>query len=103
MHKIKFATNAKDKAVIEKIMQRAAAMREQRGMKVDRLSLLMDITACHLNGTPLKLAELLAADDFNLAHDVFGIERHMNRETGKLEGFFMPRFASHEAEVEKAA
>jgi hypothetical protein len=53
----------------------------------------MDITACHLNGCPLRLGELLGADDANFAHDVFGIRRHLNRETGKLEDCFCPRYA----------
>lgn len=53
----------------------------------------MDITACHANGCPLKLRELLAAEDFNFAHDVFGIRRHLNRETAQLGDYFMLRFA----------
>jgi len=37
-------------------------------------------------------------DDFSqVSHDVFGIGRHLDRETGKLEGFFHPRFALPEA------
>lgn len=54
----------------------------------------MDITACHLNGCPLKLDALLDADGFNFAHDVFGIRQHINRETGKLQDFFLPRYAA---------
>jgi hypothetical protein len=53
----------------------------------------MDITACHLNGCKLDLAKLLAADDFNFAHDVLGIRRHIDRETGQLMNCFRPRFA----------
>lgn len=53
----------------------------------------MDITATHANGCPLKLAELLAADDFNFSHDVAGIYRHLDRTTGKLLDCFLPRFA----------
>lgn len=40
-----------------------------------------------------KIAELLPADDFNFAHDVAGIRRRINRTTGKLENYFLPRFA----------
>lgn len=53
----------------------------------------MDIIATHLNGCPLKLQELLDADDDNFLHDVFGIRRHINRETGALEDFFDPRYS----------
>ncbi|MHB0965308.1 MAG: DUF6874 family protein [Bellilinea sp.] len=52
----------------------------------------MDITACHLNGCPLKLEALLHADDFNFVHDVQGIHQHLDRETGELKDCFLPRF-----------
>ncbi len=51
----------------------------------------MDLTACHCNGTPLDLDKLLAFDDFNFAHDAFGISRHINRTTGRLKDCFLPR------------
>lgn len=53
----------------------------------------MDLVACHRNGSPLRLSDLLAADDFNFTHDIVGIARHMDRATGKLAGLFRPRFA----------
>ena len=55
---------------------------------------MMDITAAHANGCPLRLSDLLVADDFNFAHDVFGIRRHLDRNTGTLGGHFVPRFAA---------
>lgn len=57
-----------------------------------RLDILMDLEAVHAS-VGLRLAELLAADDFNFQHDVDGIRRHLNRETGELGGHFLPRFA----------
>ena len=59
-----------------------------------RMSLHMDITAAHVNGCPLRLAEWLEADDFNFAHDIAGIVRHIDRDTGKIGGLFLPRFAA---------
>jgi len=56
-------------------------------------TVMMDLTACHTNGCPLKLKELLVADLFDFSHDYFGIRRHINRETGQLEGCFVPRYA----------
>lgn len=53
----------------------------------------MDIVATHMNGCPLRLRELLEADDLNFAHDVAGIARHIDRTTGKLTNCFLPRFA----------
>ena len=62
---------------------------------VDLLSTMMDLEACHCNGCPLDLISLLeAAGDADLAHDVAGITRHLNRETGRLEDYFRPRYAA---------
>lgn len=52
----------------------------------------MDLIATH-NSNPLDLERLLAADDFNFIHDVYGIARHIDRETGELGGCFSPRFS----------
>lgn len=60
---------------------------------VSLLTINMDVTACHLNGCPLKLKKLLKADDFNFAHDVIGISNHIDRETGTLLNCFLPRYA----------
>lgn len=81
-----------------------AIVRRARSMPgcVDALELNMDITAAHLNGCPLKLKELLSAPDFDFAHDVFGIQRHIDRRTGKLGNFFLPRYAQPESEVSHA-
>ena len=54
----------------------------------------MDITAVHCNGNPLKLRELAGADQFNFAHDVFGIANKIDRSTGKLANFFSPRYSA---------
>lgn len=63
----------------------------QRGYH--RINLLMDLTAADgVNGNDqLDWDRLLAADDFNFLHDVCGISRHMNRETGEIGGHFLPR------------
>jgi hypothetical protein len=52
----------------------------------------MDLSAVHVH-CPLRLVDLLTADDFNFAHDLSGIRQHINRTTGKLENHFLPRFA----------
>lgn len=62
-----------------------------------KLDCTMDINACHSNGCPLRLQELLDADDENFEHDVLGIRRHLNRETGQLMDCFVPRYAAHYA------
>lgn len=79
--------------VIHKIAARAVNMAIGAGFDYPMMDADMDITACHCNGMPLKLEALLSADEFNFAHDVFGIRRHIDRETGKIGGCFVPRFA----------
>ena len=89
---IKFKTTSKDRLLIKLIAQRA-----KRTFKNDAWKLKdweMDFTACHLNGTPLDLEALLKADNFNFAHDAAGIRRHLNREDGKLDESFSPRFSA---------
>lgn len=53
----------------------------------------MDVQATHANGCPLQLAELLNSDNTDFIHDVWGIMRHIDRRTGKLAGFFEPRYS----------
>jgi hypothetical protein len=94
---INWKATPKDKALIEQILDRAI---EQGFLRPkNRNNTRMDLTACHLNGSPLRLADLLATDDFNFLHDLRGIDRHMNRETGQLGGYFVPRFIEREEQV----
>jgi len=80
-------------AIIAKIAARAVEMANQN--KYTRMTAIMDISTCN-SSCPLRLDDLLAADDFNFAHDVFGINQHLNRETGELNDCFLPRFAKPE-------
>ena len=91
---IKWVTNREDMGLESQIAKRAVVMARELGIQYDQMTAVMDIDACHSNGNPLKLQELLDADDFNFSHDVFGIRRHINRTTGKLENCFLPRYSS---------
>jgi hypothetical protein len=82
-------TTEEDRGKIDRIMERACDLDE----RIDPLSLHMDLTATHLNGCPLNLEDLSETTDANLMHDVYGIMQHLNRNTGKLEGGFTPRYA----------
>lgn len=90
---MKMRSETKDSLKIMKIVQR---VRESENPPDDLLSLTMDLTACHLNGCPLDLDGLIKADDFDFFHDVYGVRRHLNRTTGRLENFFCPRYADRE-------
>jgi hypothetical protein len=99
-HAISFKVTNSDFDLIQKIAARADALQRQHRSPRDqreKTQFAMDVTAVHANGNPLRLADLLEADNFNFAHDVFGIERHLNRETGKLEDFFSPRFSRRQS------
>ena len=89
---VSFEVSREDSALIERITGRAVRLFAKHGQQIDGLSLMMDVTATHANGCPLKLAELADADDSNFAHDIGGIRRHLDRETGHLTGCFLPRF-----------
>jgi Family of unknown function (DUF6874) len=84
-----------EQKTILKIVARATKMDL---LMLDGMSLDMDLCATHC-AVPLKLEALLAADDFNFAHDILGIQRHMDRKTGDLGGCFLPRFAKLDEDV----
>jgi hypothetical protein len=85
MTEINWDVTKADAEIIRNIVKRAKPD--------DVLELTMDITAVHLNGQPLRLADLLKADDFNFWHDIRGIQRHIDRGNGRLGHHFLPRFA----------
>lgn len=94
-----FTATAEEREIIGRIAKRAVALYHKYGnTDVDELDIQMDMEACHCNGCPLRLSEMEQADDFNLMHDVTGINAHLNRETGKLERWFLPRFAGGKRE-----
>lgn len=74
---------------MRKIVERARKMDPE----YETMDALMDISATHCSGNPMDLVRLLGADDFNFAHDVFGIRNRLDRRTGKLTGLFSPRFS----------
>lgn len=85
---IKFSKDLKDARIIGKIAKRAVEQYD-----ADYMTVMMDIEATHCNGNPLRLEELLKADDFNFLHDIGGINRHLDRDTGTLQNCFSPRYS----------
>lgn len=96
----KLHTTSTEFALIAQIVGRASEiLGNANGEPItgaQRMSMHLDIAACHLNGNPLRLAEMLNASDMDLAHDICGIVRHLDRATGKLGGCFAPRFSERE-------
>lgn len=93
---ISFKGTAAELELAAEIAERAVKLRQERGVAPgpeESLDIEMDVLATHLNGCKLKLLELLNADDFNFSHDVFGIKANLDRQTGKLQYSFHPRYA----------
>lgn len=87
-----YGFNKEERAIIDNIIDRAVEMcMKNDGSVLDKLTLRMDISAVYVH-TPLKLEALFETDDFNFAHDVFGIMRNIDRQTGELANCFLPRF-----------
>lgn len=99
MSNVNFTTTAYDFGLIGQICARYEGLALKHGFTPydDRTSREMDLTATHLNGNPLDLEKFLAAPDFDFIHDIDGIARHLDRETGKLGDCFSPRCSRPEA------
>lgn len=78
-----------DATIIHQIAKRASAVGG------DLTDVTMDVTATHNNGNPLKLQELLDADNLDFNHDIIGINKNIDRDTGKLQNCFLPRFSAN--------
>ncbi|WP_336764353.1 hypothetical protein [Asaia sp. VD9] len=96
MANVNFDVSTADRAIIRKISTRAIKLIEGLNLSSklpSRTDIAMDITATHANGLPLRLSDMLGADKFDFLHDIAGISKHLDRETGKLTEHFRPRFA----------
>lgn len=79
--------------LILEIADRALGMARANRLQIEKLELVMDLDYAD-QFIPLNLRDLASAPDSDFAHDVFGIRRHLNRQTKKLEGYFMPRYTA---------
>ena len=94
---IKFTATKAEIEIISEIARRAVGMTAGTDIDYPMQDIMMDIEACHCNGCPLKLEELADAPNADFSHDVFGIRFHLNRKTGGLENWFLPRYAQPES------
>ena len=88
METINFNTTKEEDRLIGLIVKRAISSFDDIS---DSVSLKMDLAATHCNGTPLDFERLLAFDNFNFAHDIYGILNNLNRNDGKIKNYFLPR------------
>ncbi len=75
----------KDRAIVRKIAKRAAKL-----LGMEEINVQMDLEYMKQD---LDLQRLLDADDFNFSHDILGINKCLDHDTGKLKNCFLPRFA----------
>ncbi len=94
---IKWDSDEFEMELIKLIAARFAKLNEDGKIEYGYRTLLMDLDACNSNGTPMDFEKLLAAPEFDFMHDILGIRRHMDRETGKLKDFFLPRCTARKA------
>jgi hypothetical protein len=95
---VKFLATKGETIKIYAIAHRAVEVAKKYGIEgITVTDTAMDLDATISNGNPLRLDDLLKADDFNFSHDVFGIRWHLNRNNGKLENHFLPRFSQRES------
>jgi hypothetical protein len=89
--------------LIHRIAERAVALYrhldaiEPRNERFAETGIVHELFTVHEQIIPLRLADMLAADDGNFAHDIAGIHQHLR--DGKkpyLADGFCPRFAKVE-------
>lgn len=96
---VKFTASAPESKLIQHIVARYVAQVQRLAIRMtptDRLVLEMDVEAVHSNGMPLKLEELAHANTSDLVHDIAGIHRHIDRNSGQLQDCFVPRYAANQ-------
>jgi len=82
--------NKEEMILISKIVKRGFPLMKDHYISI--LDMTMDIDAAN-NDIPLKLNDLLIADDLNFYHDIMGIYNNINRNTKKIDNCFLPRYA----------
>lgn len=75
-------------ALCHKIGERAA---NELGM--NKVTVFMDTALCHEHAHRLRLEDYLNAPSQDFAHDVYGINAHLDHSTYKLTDLFCPRYA----------
>ncbi len=99
----KFTASKFEMDLIAKVAKRAIKMAKENNVDYDQMTAVMDLEACHCNGNPLDLNKLLDAPEGDFGHDVFGIRRFIDRETGVLGDCFVPRCSMRNSTPSKVA
>ena len=95
---LNFKVAPSDFALIYAISKRALALLKERDSTKAHIEMEMGLEAVH-NCCPLRLADLLGTNDFDIVHEIVGIRENFYRKTGHFQNAFWPRFAVHEPEA----
>ena len=82
-----------DSDLIAQIAERSVKMWPLHGVPMTLIGAAVVVGLVHEECCKLDLAGLLAARDFDFAHDIFGMCRHYDPATGTLKDGFLPRYA----------
>lgn len=89
----KLDSTTEEMELISKILDRAISM----GLEKKKLTGSMDISAVHGCGCKLDLDKFYKFEAIDFIHDYSGIKTNIDRETGKLGNYFLPRCAVKDA------
>jgi len=91
---VKWEATPEETKLIVKIVDKALI--HLKDHQIDRRELHMDLEAIHSNDCKMDFEKLLRAPLFDFVHDICGIRRHIDRDTGKLKDCFLPRCIKYE-------
>jgi hypothetical protein len=63
----------------------------------EKTAILMDVMLTHYT-IGLKLEEMVNGPQYDFVHDMMGIQKHLDRQTGAMLDCFLPRFAVPETD-----
>ena len=88
-HTVEMATK-EDSDKIVAVATRASEILTRANVPHSNLAIFVDLELCHANGCPLDLDAMMICPEEVLIHDVIGISRFVDRETGELFAGFLP-------------
>lgn len=86
---------------MEEVVHRAVFHYSEFGVVLDPLRLMLDLSAVKSSIPNICFKALLEFEDDDFAHDIFGVIKNLNRETGHLENNFFPRCLRCKNDCEK--
>ena len=84
-----FICTDKELLLVNQIIKRA---REENVINnSERQHYIMNLIAANANGCPIDFEKLLNAPPFDFKHDIYGIEKNIDKKTGEIKNCFLPR------------